>query len=328
MRPLRSFVRIVAAVFVLSALSFVLLHAMPGSVEEQILRQNPNLTVEEIDRIRSLSGLDRPVYARFSCWWIGRHQSVCDWWPGGDGLLAGDLGWSDVHKEPVVDLLARRSKTTLSLMIPAFLIALLIAVPLGAWSAHRRSQGFDKAARWLTYLGLAMPSHWVALLFVFVFAVSLGWFPASGVSSIDDDGFGSRIVHAVLPVSVLVVVFVSRWSRFVREATLEALGDDYVVTARAKGLSPERVLWGHAVPNALFPLITLVTQSLPLLFSGALIVERVFAYPGVGLLIFESVNENDHLVAMVVFLVYATVTMLSMSLADLLYRAADPRVQS
>lgn len=319
-------VRIVVTLAILSFVSFALLHAMPGDVEEQILAQNPSLSAEQIDRIRSLRGLDRSVGERYGCWLVGAHDGLCSWWPGGEGLVFGDLGWSSVHREPVSALLKRRFAISFSLMFPALLLSLVIAVPLGAYAAARPK--VDRWVRATTFLGLSMPAHWTSLAAVFVFAVRLGWLPASGVVAIGDDGILSRLAHAVLPVGVLVVVFVSRWSRFVREATLAALAEDYVVAARAKGLDERRVLWRHAVPNALFPLITVVTQSLPLLFSGALIVERIFAFPGVGLLIFESVSQQDHLVAMVVFLVYAAVTMIAMALADTLYAWADPRTKA
>ncbi len=325
MRLLKRALGIVLALFALSAASFALLHVMPGSVEDQILAQNPSLSAEAIDRIRTLRGLDRSGFARYGCWLVGRHDAVCAWWPGGEGLLFGDLGWSSVHRERVAPLLWRRFGVTFALMFPAMLLSLLVAVPLGAWAAQ--DARFDRVARALTFLGLSTPGHWTALLAVFVFAVTLGWFPASGVSSVTDDGLLGRIHHAVLPVGVLMIVFVSRWSRFVRNATREALEEPFVQTARAKGLDERRVLWGHAVKNALFPLVTVVTQSLPALFSGALIVERVFAQPGVGLLLFESVHQQDLLVAMVVFLVYAAATMISMALADALYAWIDPRVR-
>lgn len=325
MRLVRRAVGIGLALFALSAASFALLAVMPGSVEDQILAQNPSLTPEAIDRIRTLRGLDRPWIARYGCWLAGRHDAVCDWWPGGEGLLFGDLGWSSVHRERVAPLLLRRFGVTFALMFPAMLLSLLVAVPLGAFAAH--DARFDRFARAVTFLGLSTPGHWVALFAVFVFAVSFGWFPASGVTSVGDEGILDRVHHAVLPVGVLMVVFVSRWSRFVRDATANALAQPYVETARAKGLAEWRVLWGHAVKNALFPLVTVVTQSLPALFSGAVIVERVFAQPGVGLLLFESVHEEDLLVAMVVFLVYAAATMVSMALADALYVWLDPRLR-
>ncbi|MEQ8572337.1 MAG: ABC transporter permease [Deltaproteobacteria bacterium] len=326
MRFSRRIVGIGVLLFVLSALSFALLHVMPGSVEEQILAQNPSLTPEAIDRIRTLRGLDRSGVERYGCWLLGNHGDLCAWWPGGSGVLFGDLGWSSVHRERVAPLLWRRFSITFALMFPAMLLSLLVAVPLGAFAAS--DPRVDRVARALTFLGLSTPGHWTALFAVFLFAVTLGWFPASGVTSVDDTGFFDRVYHAVLPVAVLMVVFVSRWSRFVRDAVRDALAEPFVQTARAKGLDERQVLWGHAVKNALFPLITVVTQSLPALFSGAVIVEQVFAHPGVGLLLFESVHAQDLLVAMVVFLVYAAATMIAMALADTLYRWADPRLRS
>lgn len=321
--------RLLQTILVLGALSvllFYLFHLMPGRAEDQILAQNPDLSREEVARIRRLRGLDRPVAARYACWVIGRRNSACGWWPG-RGLISGDLGHSSVHHLPVVQVLAERAPNTLRLMLPAMLLALLLAIPLGVLSAARPGRAGDLAVSAFTFVGICSPVHWLALLFIFLFALALPWFPTGGITDVGDRSFGSYLHHAALPVLVASLFFASRWTRYLRASMREALAADFLDTARAKGLSEGRVIWVHGLRHALLPLITVVTQSLPALFSGTLVLERVFTYPGVGLLIFESVEGDDHLVAVVVVLISAAATMLAMLLGDLAYWLADPRTR-
>lgn len=310
----------------LSALLFYLFHLMPGRAEDQILAQNPDLSRAEVDRIRALRGLDRPVSARYACWVIGRRNSACTWWPS-RGLLRGDLGHSSIHHVPVAQVLAQRTPNTLRLMLPAMLLALLLTVPLGVLAATRSGRTADHLVTAFTFVGVCSPMHWLALLFIFVFALELPWLPAGGIAGVGDESLGSYVHHAVLPVLVAAVFFAGRWTRYLRAAIRETLGADFLDTARAKGLSEGRVVWVHALRYALLPLITVVTQSLPALFSGTLVLERVFTYPGVGLLIFESIEGDDHLVAVVVVLIAAAATMLAMLLGDVAYWIADPRTR-
>jgi peptide/nickel transport system permease protein len=325
---MRRLLQIAAMLVLLSVVLFYLVHLMPGSPEDLLLQQNPNLVAADIDRIRALRSLDRPIAARYVCWLVGRTQDLCDAWPSEHGVLGGDLGWSQVHKLPVADILSMRLVRTLSLTIPAFMMAVVLSTLFGVIAAIRSNTWVDRLVGLLASVGLSVPTHWLAMISVLVFAVSLGWFPASGVVAIGDTSFGSLVHHALLPIFVLTVFFAARWTRYVRSAMLEVLGLDFIRTARAKGLTESRVLLRHALPNALFPFITVVAQSIPAIFSGALIVERVFAYPGIGVLVYESVEANDHLVAVIVFLIYAALTMFAALLADLLYAAIDPRTRS
>ncbi|CAN0590977.1 unnamed protein product, partial [Laminaria digitata] len=194
----------------------------------------------------------------------------------------GELGWSSRHQAPVRALIAQRLPNTLALMGPAFFIALCGALVLGGLAATRPRSGWDRLARTVCTLGLALPAHWLGLLVLGGFAVGLGWLPSGGVQSLEDPGWGSRALHLVLPVSVLCLYYVARWTRFLQSALRSELSAGYLDTARAMGLSYRRAVLTQALPNALFPLLTVVAQSMPVLFSGALVVERVVADPGMG----------------------------------------------
>lgn len=305
---------------------FYLVQAVPGSPEEMRLGQNPDLSAEALARLRAQQGLDLPTATRYRCWLLGR-GATCPHWPSAAGVLGGDLGWSRVHQAPVATLVGRRMGLTLALMGPAFGLSILLSVLLGSAAARRPGGGWDRFARGLVAFGLAVPAHWLALLLVLGLSVHLRWFPAGGVERYDAPGLGSRLHHLALPVLVLSVYYVARWTRFVREALGRAAVAPYLDAARAKGLSARAVWWRHALPNALFPLLTVVAQSMPVLFSGALVVERVFAYPGMGLLVFESVEGQDDLVAVTVFLIYAALTFVASALADLGYAWLDPRAR-
>ncbi len=321
--------RLLQTILLLGCLSvglFFLFHLMPGDTEEELLGQNPALTAEEAARIRSLRGLDRPILDRYACWVIGRRKSACTWWPSG-GLVAGDLGFSSVHHLPVTAVVAERLPNTLRLMVPALIFGLLLAIPLGVTAAVRKDRFADRVINAFTFVGTAAPVHWVALLFVLLFAIELRWLPTGGIHAIGDPSLRSTIVHLLLPVGVSAIFFAGRWARHLRSAMLEVLSSEFIDAARSKGLPERTVVYRHALKNALLPLITEVTQTLPALFSGTLVIERIFSYPGIGLLIFESVERDDHLVAVVVVLISAALTAAGMLVADLAYYAADPRTR-
>jgi peptide/nickel transport system permease protein len=313
---------------------FYLLHVLPGSPEEALIASNPELSSEDVARIRTLRGLDRPITERYACWLFGRGEETigqsdgaCAYWPSAEGILGGDLGYSRVHKLRVSEVLAVRMPATFSLMLPAFLLSLVLAIVLGISSAVKNQSAYDRWVSRFCFAGMSLPVHWISLMAILFFAVCLGLFPAGGIRNPLSPSFGSMLHHAVLPISVLSLGFAARWTRFVRTSTLEVLNLDFVRTARASGVEERTLLVKHVLPNALLPLITVVAASAPALFSGALVVETVFTYPGMGVLIFESLMKNDHLVAIVVFLVYASLSLLFALVADLAYTVVDPRIR-
>ncbi len=304
---------------------FGLAFVMPGDPDELIYAQRPGLDASEVARLKALRGADRGVGAHFYCWLFGNRSERCGWWPSPSGVVHGDLGISRAHGRPVADLLRERFWATLSLVLPALLLALLGSVGLGAWAGAHPGRFGDRSARWLSVLAVTTPSHWLSLLLIWLFALKLGWLPAGGRDDILSPNLLSRLVHLFLPVMVLSLYQFGRWFRLVRGSVEEALSADYVLAARARGLSERAILWRHVLPAALIPLYTVVVSALPGLFSGVLVVEQIFVYPGMGLLVFESIREQDHLVAVATFSFHAATTFLATSILEAGYRWIDPR---
>lgn len=273
-------------------------------------------------------------------------------------LLVGDteaLGYSSTYKRPVWELLfgtavprapgmpleehlARvvqsfgRVQNTLVLMVPALLLSLLLAVPLGVLAASRRGSAVDHVILGMSTLGLSVPAFWLGIMAIAVFAVVLRVLPAGGIQTpglppVLVDVLADRLAHAALPVMVLACAYAAPWIRWVRSSVIEVLPADHVRTAKAKGLPPPAVLLHHALRNALLPLVTVVALAAPQLFAGALLTETVFAWPGVGRLQYEAILNNDSYVAIVVFLVSASLVLLANLVADVLYVVVDPRLR-
>ena len=312
----------------LFALSFVLFSAvdmMPGGAAGAYRALDPQLSRQEVERLVALEGGNRPLLTRYRCWWLGQQASACGFWPS-RGLLFGDLGFSRVYQRPVADLLGERIGRTFLLMVPAFLLALAGAVRLGLWSAPGGWP--DRAISAATFVGQSLPLQWAGLMAILVGAVYTGAFPPGGVSGIDDDSWWRRVHHLVLPVTCIAAYHGAYWTRYLRLELRSVLQRPFVHAARAKGLTETEVWRRHILPNALVPMLTSVGLSLPSLFSGALVIEQVFSYPGIGLLMFESVREHDHLTATVVFVIYAGLAMLATSLADGLVGRLHPATRS
>ncbi|MEI6806355.1 MAG: ABC transporter permease [Myxococcaceae bacterium] len=244
------------------------------------------------------------------------------------------MGFSNAYKRPIWDLLSGRIVNTLALMIPAILLSLLIALPLGIISACRQYSWFDYILNFLAFVGISLPVFWFGIMIMFLFAEHLQWFPAGGIETpgIAEDGFWAeftnRFSHAVLPVCVLSIAYVGRWLRYMRASMLEILPADYIRTARAKGLSEKIVIYKHALRNALIPIVTILALSIPVLFGGAVLTETVFSWPGIGRLEYDAISNADYYLAIVVFLISALLVMLGNLLADWLYILVDPRMRN
>ncbi len=251
-------------------------------------------------------------------------------------VLIGDtaaMGFSNTYKRPVWGLLKSRIANTLALMIPAILLSLLIALPLGIWSAYRQYSWLDYVLNFLAFVGISMPVFWFGIMMMYWFSEQLQWLPAGGIETpgIGRQGlwiqFLDRLEHAILPVSVLSIAYVGRWLRYMRASMLEVLPADYIRTARAKGLSERWVILKHALRNALIPIVTILALSVPALFGGAVLTETVFSWPGIGRLEYDAIASSDYYVAIVVFLISAFLVMLGNLLADWLYILVDPRMR-
>src|SRR5690242_10055171 len=273
---------------------------------------DPRMSAADAARLKALYGLDQPLLLRYAGW---ARQA-----------LAGDLGYSRLFSVPVWGALLPRLGNSLMLMLPSFMLAFVLALGLGTAAARRPSSRLDAAINLLCFAGVSMPTFWLALILILVFAAGLGWLPASGIATAGAGDLGDRLSHLALPVLTLTLASIGGYTRYVRAAMREALAQDHIRTARAKGASEARVVIHHAMRGALIPVTTILALSFGGLVSGALVTETMFAYPGMGKLIFDAVMGNDYNLALAALLLAAVTTMLANLGADLAYAWLDPRV--
>lgn len=312
--------RLLQSLAVVALMSFViygLIGLMPGDPIDVMVSSNPNLTTEDAARLKRLHGLDRPLVERYGAW--------------ATAALAGDLGYSRAFGQPVLAVIAPRLANTVVLMALGFGLALAIALPVGVLAARRPGSFADRAVNLACFAGISLPTFWLALILILVFAVSLKLLPASGMATIGASlgfwaGIADRAAHLVLPVATLAIVNIAGYTRYLRAAMIETLGEDYIRTARAKGLSETRVLWRHALRNAALPVVTIAALEFGALFSGALITETMFAYPGMGKLIYDAVLGSDFNLALAGLLLATLVTLMANLAADIAYAWLDPRI--
>jgi peptide/nickel transport system permease protein len=286
------------------------MHLIPGDPVQVMAGevQDP----ETIARIRADLGLDRPLYVQFAVW-LGN-------------AVQGDLGTSIRSREPVLDIILTRLRPTLQLSALAMIIALLVAIPVGVLSATRRNSRLDSAATAFALLGVCMPNFLIGLLLIFTFSVRLGWLPTSGyVDPFRDPWAGLRSL--LLPAITLGMALAAVIMRMTRSSLLEALGQEYIRTARAKGINEKRVVLLHALRNALIPIVTVIGLQVGNLIAGAVITEYIFAIPGIGRLIVDSIFGRDYPVLQGVVLLTVIGFILSNLLADILYAMLDPRIR-
>lgn len=304
--------RLAQSAVVLLVMSFVvygLIGLMPGDPIDILVSTLPRMTAEDIARLRALHGLDQPLTERYWTWLTA--------------ALSGDLGQSRLYNAPVVQVIAAPLGRTLLLLASAIGLAAVVALPLGMLAALRPRSGADYLINLLAFAGLSMPVFWLGIMLIVVFAVTLGWLPSGGIG---EGGPGDHLRHMILPVLTLSIATIGQYTRYMRAAMLDALRQDYVRTALAKGAGRWRVVLGHALRNALIPVVTILALDFGMLFSGALITETVFAYPGMGKLIYEAVMGNDYALALAALLLATAVTLIGNALADATYAVLDPRI--
>ncbi|HLU83016.1 MAG TPA: ABC transporter permease [Trueperaceae bacterium] len=299
-----------------SFVAFVITLAAPGNALQTFI--DPNIPPSELRAAEARLGLDQPAYVQYSRW-LGQ-------------LLTGNLGYSFRTGRSVADLVGSRIGPTFLLMGTAFAIILALALWLGVITAARPRSALDYGVTGLAFAGISVPSFFTAMALIYVFALRLGWLPTSGLENYAAAYTGwqqvaDRARHLVLPVTVLVLTGAAEMVRHVRSAVLEALGQDYVRTARSKGVADRAILLKHALRNSLLPVITLIGVALPRLLAGSVVTEVVFAWPGMGRLLVESVFARDYPVAMAINLLGAVLVLLGSLAADMLYAVADPRVR-
>jgi peptide/nickel transport system permease protein len=304
----------------IATITFFIVHLAPGDPMDVYLDQQyrPDVDPELIEALRQKYGLDRPLHVQYVRW-LGN-------------LARGDLGESFRYRRPVSALIAERLPYTLQLTALALLLDALIGIALGVLSAVRQYTRLDRTITLGSLIVHSIPGFWLALMLVLLFSVELRWLPTSQTRSLDYDlltplqQVGDRLWHLVLPVFVLGVASAAGTARYMRNRLLEVLSEEYVIAARARGLRERAVIVGHALRNALIPIVTLYGLSLPFLLGGAVLIERVFAWPGMGLLAVEAISARDYPIILATSMMAAVLVVLGNLLADILYAAVDPRV--
>ncbi len=303
----------------ITILSFGMIHLAPGKPTDAAMQFNPRVSLEARERIAKLYGLDQPLHRQYLSW-LGRIGRM-------------DFGRSFLDDRPVLDKILERLPVTVSINLLSLGLVLLLAVPLGVFAAVRPHALFDRVTTVLVFIGYSMPAFWLALLCMAYFGVQLRWLPISGLHSLDYESFGllhrglDTAWHLVLPVLVTAFVSLAALSRYTRSSMVEVLRQDYIRTARAKGLTELRVLFHHGLRNGLLPILTILGLSLPDLIGGSVISETIFSIPGMGRLFYDAVMARDYPVVMALVTVGAILTMLGNFLADAAYAVADPRIR-
>jgi peptide/nickel transport system permease protein len=354
----------IPVLFLISLVSYGLMALAPGGPQAQF-NQNPRISQEQVDQWLASWCLERDPDAvgivRQYLGWLGVYncetQSLLSeqGWPnvlptalggGTNGILHGDFGYSIQSGRAVLDLITERIPATVILMVTALTISVTIAITIGVIAAVKRYSLFDQAATFFSYVFYSLPTFWLGLILIYIFAVTLHWFPSQGIVDPREapaafntpaywKGFWQDPIpnildiasHLVLPVATLVAVSIAADSRFVRTSMLDTLSQDYVRTARAKGLPRRRVVFRHAFRNALLPIITAVSLEIAFLFSGAIVTETIFSWPGMGRLFFEGVNDRDYFLLMGIVLIGSVFVVVMNLVADVIYAVADPRIR-
>lgn len=315
---------------------FFMIDQAPGG-PMAAFEENPNITPEDMARLSALMGTDQPVHVKY--WnWIKL-------------VAVGDWGYSKVTYRPVMEMILERLPATLQLMLVSFVVTLLIAIPIGILSALKQYSLFDHVSTFLAFVGQSIPVFWFGLLLIIVFNMLLKWpvspsqgfawshltecadctplLPGGGRTPYDvtDPTIADRIKHMILPVMTLALFGAGTYTRYMRGQMLEVIHLDYIRTARAKGLAEKRVIGGHAIKNAITPVITVIALQLPILFGGALFTETIFSWPGMGRLFYYHAQRVDYPVLMGIVMINAVLIISFNLLADIAYAFLDPRVQ-
>lgn len=304
----------------ITIVSFAVIHLAPGKPTDIATMMNPKVSLEARARLEELYGLDKPLHVQY--WnWLNR-------------LAVLDFGRSFApDREFVLNKIGRRLPITILINVLSMAIIFLVAIPIGVYSATHQDSLFDRGTTVFVFIGFATPTFWLALLMMILFGVNLGWLPISGIKSLTYDQlslwgqFWDRAAHLVMPVLLSAFGGLAGMSRYMRANMLEVARQDYITTARAKGLSERAVIYKHALRNALMPVITILGLSVPSLIGGSVIFESIFAIPGMGQLFYASVMSRDYPMVMGGLVIGAVLTLAGNLLADLGYALADPRIR-
>jgi len=304
----------------ITIICFAVMHLAPGSPTDLQTEMNPRVSAEARERLRAFYELDKPLHVQYFSW-VKK-------------LAVLDLGTSfSPDRRPVADKILERLPITIALNVLSLLLILFVAIPIGVLSAVHQDSWFDRAMSVFVFIGFAIPTFWLALLLMIFFGVQLGWLPISGIRSLNWeylpawDAFIDLLKHLILPVLISAFGGLAGLSRYMRANMLEVIRQDYITTAKAKGLSRRTVIYKHALRNALLPVVTILGLSVPGLIGGSVIFETIFAIPGMGQLFYMAVMARDYPTVMGILFIGAVLTLIGNLLADLSYALVDPRIR-
>jgi peptide/nickel transport system permease protein len=308
----RRVLQLVPLLIGLSIIMFTLIHLAPGDPATAMMSPSAAANPDFLEQTRKNMGLDKPLPIQYLKW--------------ASNLLHGDFGIAYTFgRKPVFDLISQRFWTTIELQAIALFLGLAIAIPVGILSATRQYSAVDNTVTVGSFIGLALPNFWLALLLQIWLAVELGWLPVISTGQADAP-FPERIKYFIMPVFVLAIPNVAYFARFMRSSMLEVINQDYVTVARAKGLDDHTVLYRHALRNALIPMVTVVGLQLPRIIGGAVIIEQIFAWPGLGDLTFKAISQRDYAVILAITMITGATVMVVNIITDFVYVLVDPRV--
>lgn len=316
---LRRLVISLPILFGITIITFGVIHLTPGGFTSVHMDMNPNVSLDSIAKLQELYGLDLPLPVQYVKW-VSR-------------LVRLDFGRSFLDQSPVIHKIGQRLPATLLLSGLSMLFIFMLAIPVGVYSAMHHNSRQDRVITVLTFVGYSVPTFWLALLCMLLFGVVLGWLPISGIRSVNHDFLGPMgqfwdyVSHLILPVLISAFGGLASISRYTRSNMLEVVRQDYIRTARAKGLPRSRVYYVHALKNALLPIITIIGLALPGLIGGSFIFETIFSWPGMGRLAYESALSFDYPTIMGIAVIGAVLVLLGNILADVLYASVDPRIR-
>ncbi|WP_223593884.1 ABC transporter permease [Neobacillus bataviensis] len=296
-------------ILVVAVIVFIITRLIPGDPASVML--GPQASVEDIEALREQLGLNDPLYVQFFHY-IG-------------DLLRGNFGVSLTYNEPIVQLILERFPNTLVLAISALIIAFMIGVPAGIISASKQNSLLDYTVMLVSLIGVSMPIFWLGVMLVLYFSVNLGWFPATGMGAMED-GLIPYLKHLILPSITLATIPMATFARITRSSMLEVISQDYIKTARSKGLSEFWVICKHAFKNALTPLLTVLGMQISMMLGGAVLTETIFSWPGMGRLIVDAIEKRDFIVVQGTVLFIAAIFVLVNLFVDVMYKVVNPRV--
>ncbi len=306
--------RILQSILIMIFMSFAvycLIGLMPGDPIDIMVAGNPEATPEDVARLKEIYGLNQPLLSRYWNWL--------------SAAITGDFGYSRLYSKPVLDILIPRAINSFILLSISMAISILIAIPLAIYAAKNQYKLFDNLVNLFCFAGISIPPFWFALMLISLFSVSLGWLPSGGLSE-PDASIQNKISYFILPVISLSLASLAGYTRYTRSSMLEVLSQDFIRTARAKGCSNGRTLINHGLRNAMIPVTTIIALDFGTLFSGSLIIETMYAYPGMGKLIYDSIMGNDYNIALIGLLLITAMILIGNILADIIYKLLDPRI--